>query len=283
MSLFLQTLVLRGILFREQEHRQERIGVGMTLWPTRPARGEETNEIEICVNVLAELSARHLRSGATHKEKITMKKVLCSVLLCGIAAIPAMAQGGGPATAGAAQTPQAAPTDPLAVYVKGAFNSISRNLIGSAEQMPEANYNMKIGTMTEVRTFGSLLGHVINANYIFCSQVKGESSPQTVDFEKTPQTKDQLVKAMHDAIAYCSPVYDTLTDANAMQTLTPPAGPAGPARAQLRVGLLLRNVVHNNEEYGNIVGYFRAANLVPPSTAAANAAAAAAAGRGRGN
>jgi len=44
MSLFLQTLVLRGILFREQEHRQERIGVGMTLWPTGPTRGEETND-----------------------------------------------------------------------------------------------------------------------------------------------------------------------------------------------------------------------------------------------
>jgi len=27
MSLFLQTLVLRGILFREQEHRQERIEI----------------------------------------------------------------------------------------------------------------------------------------------------------------------------------------------------------------------------------------------------------------
>jgi hypothetical protein len=38
MSLFLQTLVLRGILFREQEHRQERIGVRMTLWPTGPTK-----------------------------------------------------------------------------------------------------------------------------------------------------------------------------------------------------------------------------------------------------
>jgi hypothetical protein len=28
-------------------HRQERIGVGMTLWPTGPTRGEEANEIEI--------------------------------------------------------------------------------------------------------------------------------------------------------------------------------------------------------------------------------------------
>jgi hypothetical protein len=34
-------------MFREQEHRQERIGVGMTPWPTGPTRGEEANEIEI--------------------------------------------------------------------------------------------------------------------------------------------------------------------------------------------------------------------------------------------
>jgi hypothetical protein len=28
-------------------HRQERIGLGMTLWPTGRTRGEEANEIEI--------------------------------------------------------------------------------------------------------------------------------------------------------------------------------------------------------------------------------------------
>jgi DinB superfamily len=204
-----------------------------------------------------------------------MRKFLCSVVLCGLAAMPAIAQGGGTApAAGAPQAPTAVTADPLTAYVKGAWRQISNNLNGSAEQMPEANYNMKIGTMPEVRTFGSMIGHVINANYLFCAQVKGETSPQTVDFEKTPQTKDQLVKGMHDALAYCGPVYDSLTDATAMQILTPPAGPAGPARPQLRVAILMRNIVHNNEEYGNLVGYFRTANLVPPSTAAANAAAA---------
>jgi hypothetical protein len=34
-------------MFREQEHCQERIGVGMTVWPTGPTRGEEANESEI--------------------------------------------------------------------------------------------------------------------------------------------------------------------------------------------------------------------------------------------
>jgi len=47
MSLFLRTLVLRGICSVEQEHHQERIGVGMTLWPTGPTRGEGANENEI--------------------------------------------------------------------------------------------------------------------------------------------------------------------------------------------------------------------------------------------
>ena len=33
-------------MFREQGHRQERIGVAMTLWPTERTRGEEPHEIE---------------------------------------------------------------------------------------------------------------------------------------------------------------------------------------------------------------------------------------------
>jgi len=35
MSLFLHTLVLRGILFREQEHRQERLGEAINLLANR--------------------------------------------------------------------------------------------------------------------------------------------------------------------------------------------------------------------------------------------------------
>jgi len=209
-----------------------------------------------------------------------MKKFLCSVLLCGIAAIPAMAQGGA-AAAGAAQTPQAAPTDPLSTFVKAQWGQITKNLIASAEQMPDANFSMKLGTTPEVRTYGSLVGHVINANFFFCARAKGETSPNTTDYEKTPQTKDQLVKAMHSAIDYCGPMYESLTDASGMIMVTPPAAAGrGPGRPYPFIQSLLYNIIHNNEEYGNIVGYFRAANLVPPSTAAANAAAA---GRGRGN
>ena len=58
-------------------------------------------------------------------------------------------------------------------------------------------------------------------------------------------------------------MYDALTDANAMEMVTPPAEPGSP---QPRAAILIRNLAHNNEEYGNIISYFRANNLVPPSS-----------------
>ncbi len=202
-----------------------------------------------------------------------MKKLLCSALLFGLAVIPAFAQGGG----GGAQTPppaggqaMAPPTDPLATFIKGQFKSNSNYLIHSAEDMPEENYTMKLGTTAEVRTFGALIGHVINANYLFCGRAKGEASPNTTDYEHTPQTKADLVKAMHAAMDYCGPMYDALTDASGMEMVTPPAGGRGPGRPYPRIQPLIQNVIHNNEEYGNLVGYFRAKNLVPPSTALAS-------------
>jgi DinB superfamily len=213
-----------------------------------------------------------------------MKKLLCSVLLFGLAAIPAFAEGGG----GGAQTPQVPASstqqkppvvDPLSTYIKGAFKSNSNYLIHSAEDMPEENYSMKLGTTPEVRTFAAMIGHVINANYFYCSHAKGEASPGTINYETTAMSKADLVKAMHAVLDYCGPIYDALTDASAMEMVTPAAAPGrGPGQPYPRIQPLISNVVHNNEEYGNLVGYFRTKNLVPPSTALASQG-----GRGRGN
>jgi uncharacterized damage-inducible protein DinB len=204
--------------------------------------------------------------------------------LCSLMALPAVAQSSagassgqgsgsgasGSAGSGQATAAQAAPTDPLAAFVKGAFKSVSGYLVGSAEKMPEDNFGKKLGTQPETRTYAQMLGHLINANYFFCSQAKGEESPQTVDYEKTLQTKDALVKAMHAAIDYCQPVYAALTDASLTSSRTV-TGQNGQSRQVFMFTPILRNVAHNNEEYGNIVGYFRSFNLVPPSTEAAAA------------
>jgi hypothetical protein len=190
-----------------------------------------------------------------------MKKLLCCALLLGLIAIPAFAQGGA-----AGQTAPA--TDPLSTYIKGAFKGNANFLVHSADDMPEENYSAKLGTTAEARTFAQMLGHTINSNFNACANAKGEKNPNTVDYEHTAQTKADLAKAMHAAVDYCTPIYDALTDATAMETITP-QGPNGPGRPTTRGIILIRNIVHNNEMYGNLVGIFRAKNIVPPSTAGA--------------
>lgn len=189
-----------------------------------------------------------------------MRKVLLGCCLTALVASPVMAQGG--------STPQQTPPpDPLASYLKGAFKTNANYLVKSAQEFPDDKYMVKLGTQPETRTFASSIGHIIYANYFFCSIAKGEADPLTKDYEKNPGTKAEMAAAMQAAIDYCTPIYNAPTDASAMEMVTPPAAPGrGPASPQPRAAILVRNLAHNNEEYGNIVRFFRGNNLVPPSS-----------------
>ena len=66
---------------------------------------------------------------------------------------------------------------------------------------------------------------------------------------------------MPRSVAKCDEIYATTDAANA---LTPVPSGKGDA---LRGMMLLDNVSHDNEHYGNIVTYMRLKGHVPPSTA----------------
>ena len=120
----------------------------------------------------------------------------------------------------------------------------------------------------QVRSFAELIGHVVNANFFFCSMAKGEKSPATANYEKVAD-KAALVKGLNDALAYCDGAYTATTDAN-FADLVKVAGPNG--QDTRRGAMLMFNTTHNNEHYGNIVVYLRLKGHVPPSTARAAAA-----------
>jgi uncharacterized damage-inducible protein DinB len=171
------------------------------------------------------------------------------------AAVPAAAQtsDGGFGEVASAST---------ASVVKSMHAIIRRNLVEAADSMPAEDYAFK--PTAEIRSFGQLVGHVINANFYFCSQAKGEQSPSKENFERTAD-KAALVKALRDSLAYCDDVYASTTDENFNQQVKV-AGPAG-GSAGGRGSVLLFNTAHNNEHYGNIIVYMRLKGRVPPSTA----------------
>ena len=179
--------------------------------------------------------------------------ILTVALMC--LAIPAAAQ-----TSDGGFGDVASPS--LAAIAKGMHATIRRNLAEAAEAMPAEEYAFK--PTPEVRSFGQLIGHVVNANFFFCSQAKGEKSPGTRNFETTPD-KATLVKALGDSLAYCDEAYASTTDAN-FQQLVKVAGPGGGKEAG-RGAVLMFNTTHNNEHYGNIIVYMRLKGHVPPSTA----------------
>lgn len=139
------------------------------------------------------------------------------------------------------------------------------DILKSAEKVPEDLYSLRPGPQTEVRTFGRIIGHLANFNYLWCSQAKGEKNPgEGTDFE-TVATKAGLVKALNDAFSYCDGVYAGLTDSSATEIIQITQENGREALVP-RIGLLIQNYGHNNEHYGNLVTYMRIKSIVPPSS-----------------
>jgi uncharacterized damage-inducible protein DinB len=155
------------------------------------------------------------------------------------------------------QAPAAPPANPITLSEKGLYSFLSSTVVRAAEKMPEENYSFK--PTPDVRSFGQLVGHVADANYMFCAQAAGEPNPAK-NIEKTRTSKADLVAAVKDAIAYCNKTYDGMTDATGSQMVKF-------FNFNLaKLTLLSLNTAHTDEHYGNMVTYLRLKGIVPPTS-----------------
>ena len=157
-----------------------------------------------------------------------------------------------------------APAPSLATVAKRMHETIRRDLAEAAAAMPADEYAFR--PAPEVRTFGQLIGHVINANLFFCSQVSAEKLRTSENFEQVTE-KAALVKALDDSLAFCDRAYDATTDSNFHQPVRVGPGVGMRSTDTVRGAVLMFNMAHNNEHYGNVVVYMRLKGHVPPSTA----------------
>lgn len=144
----------------------------------------------------------------------------------------------------------------LVASVAPLFEMVKGYIVAAAEEMPEDKYSYQ--PVPEVRSFGQILGHVANAQYMFCHAVTGKEGGPPENFEERT-TKAGLVEAVKMAFAACDAAY-ALDDARVMEEMQF-FGQTGS-----RLWVLNFNVAHNWEHYGNLVTYLRANGLVPPSS-----------------
>ena len=147
--------------------------------------------------------------------------------------------------------------NPLSSGAKQTYEMIRANVLKSAEEMPEADYNYQ--PASTVRTFGQLIAHVADGQYEFCSAVVPgkEKAPEV---EKTKKTKAELIAALKISFSYCDQAYNGLTDTDAAQIVSFFGHPMA------KLSVLNFNTVHTDEHYGNMVTYLRMKGLVPPSS-----------------
>ena len=171
---------------------------------------------------------------------IAMRRHAVLLALATLALAPSAGAQAGPAVGSVAPT----------------YAAVRNYITAAAEQMPESEYGFK--PTPEVRSFGQLVGHLANAQFMICSTALGEQNPNSENFEHTTG-KDALVAALRASSALCDRAY-AQTDEAAMQT----GRLFGQERT--RLGMLILNASHDFEHYGNIVTYMRLKGMVPPSS-----------------
>jgi len=173
--------------------------------------------------------------------------------------ILALAGCGAPAGEPAADT--AAPADAVSLAIRESWQTARLNLVESADLMAEADYAFR--PVDTVRTFAEMLTHVAGANYVFCSAARGEASPHAEDaFEAGVTSRDEIIRVLGESLAYCDAAYNAATDATLGESVARPFGQGDGPRAAVLIG----NINHLNEHYGNLVTYFRIKGIVPPSS-----------------
>ena len=132
------------------------------------------------------------------------------------------------------------------------FNVVRRNLESSSDLMPAEKYGFRLtsGQMT----FADWLNHSTQRNYTDCATLKSENPPEAARQVPSLKEKGEVSKALKDSLAYCAAALASVDDQKVGSS------------PQMSYAFL-HLVVHNNEIYGNIVGYLRASGIVPPSTA----------------
>lgn len=150
---------------------------------------------------------------------------------------------------------QAQTAESLVKDVQQSYMGVKGNILAAAEAMPDADYDFKLSAAQ--RTFGGWVAHVAEAQTRTCAGIAGSNQKSDAG-SKT--SKADLLAALNESFTACDAAYNGTTAENYLSGVRSFRGETP------RIAALYGNIGHDQECYGNMVGYLRAKNIVPPST-----------------
>jgi uncharacterized damage-inducible protein DinB len=180
-----------------------------------------------------------------------MKKTLVIPAL--LLAASAIAQTAPGPTAG----PAAPAKDPVSTALRDVLPGRQKNTIAAVEAMPADKFGYK--PTPEQNTFGHLVAHMVEANYLLCSNGAAVPAPKVEEVKKT-DAKDKLVAALKASFDFCADALSKMDDSKLGELA---AGPGGQqlSRARFALGIASNWADH----YAEAAMYLRQNGILPPT------------------
>jgi hypothetical protein len=146
-----------------------------------------------------------------------------------------------------------------------------RKVVDIAEAMPAEKYGFtpRAGEFRGVRDFREQLKHIAADNYLDGAALLEEKSPpgnlsSGESGDTSVRTKAEVIAYLKDSFAYLHRAVRTMDDAN-VPLPRPDFLPYGPGTTT-RLLIMLANIGHTNDHYGQLVEYLRMNGIVPPAS-----------------
>ena len=143
-------------------------------------------------------------------------------------------------------------------------------LLAVAEAMPAERYSFapNSGEFKGVRNFAEQLKHIAADNYLDGAAVLGENLRGDVgpgeSGSAAVRSKTEIITYLKDSFEYVRRATRTIDEQNQVIP-RPDFLPYGPARTT-RMHIMLANIGHTNDHYGQLVEYLRMNGIVPPES-----------------
>lgn len=161
------------------------------------------------------------------------------------------------AASAVAQSAPAPVKDPVSSALREIMPARQKNTIAAVEAMPADKFSYK--PSPDQMTFGHLVAHMIEANYLLCSKSASVATPKVEEAKET-DSKDKLVAALKASFDFCGEALPKMDDSKLGEKA---AGPGGQevSRARFALGLASNWADH----YAEAAMYLRQNGILPPT------------------
>jgi hypothetical protein len=106
--------------------------------------------------------------------------------------------------------------DRIATFIRDALAARSKQMVAAAVDMPPGKYDFKASP--EQQTFGQLVLHIADVNYLYCSKIGSVPAP-ALSALSDADPKEKLVERMKSSFDFCAAALAKLDDSHMAEAL----------------------------------------------------------------